>query len=832
MERFASCNFSIGNLTYPVLKSDRCADSEKDAVSSICRVSKLQENGQPRTMYPHPYQVETLLLAREMTSPGSAGGIIFLCSHTGSGKSLACSLPSLLDGKKTIYTYPTNELLHEQRDSFSKYCIDGIPYETLVLDGRMAPYEFITSQSINEKFKEMAGQFESIEAKRAWAAAELLRYTKNAFTTVDIVYYAISSRYGRVLHGGSKGNLASTPSQDSVDVHNAVFTNDIYVFDEYDSYDRKMKDTITSIITYIVHPDLTLVKRPRCIILSSATPDLELKSKFDKMGIRTEIVRENDVTRSGDARQIMPSVTVDVWEDPKAYKDMPYVKNVFSINDGAFVDEIVHFYHENPGKTIVIISDSLFNDCKAVASILKGRLGNDVVGEINGTTVRDFEFRKSLRNEKRVLVGNRSIDLGIDFKRIDWLIMTAPDISHLKQRLGRLRGGLIGDGNRRCTMIVPANVSSSMTIWLSKNFPGIENPMLSRDQLDDMLDTLRDDKAYRYTNQYWWYTREYAPLEFLKIITDVTGGFDDGWTWKSYSMEKKKEIESTVGKVFPALFGSGADLDTFLERKYNKMLLGVTRPKYMTATMFELIFMSFRNHSVLPVIVKDNFAHPRSRYFVYDGLMILRRGNVVGVHEIYEKNGTRRIAWNDDLDRAFKSFEMHDDIWYSGRNAKIIIEINGYNDKYNPIGIELQQKTILDRLRVYKDKFDDFSKLPSYTIDDGVVMKGLPYAMTFLGGIKLHRKSWTEHLDKINRQLSRESFIAYVVMDTENKYKSEEDAFQSINYALSLPLFDQSMPLRVIGDGDSETWGAIGLNHAGLLLECAVKQRDWYLKKK
>ena len=48
--------------------------------------------------------------------------VVFNTAMTGDGKSLAAYLPTLVDNRRVLAMYPTNELIRDQRDQIKTYC--------------------------------------------------------------------------------------------------------------------------------------------------------------------------------------------------------------------------------------------------------------------------------------------------------------------------------------------------------------------------------------------------------------------------------------------------------------------------------------------------------------------------------------------------------------------------------------------------------------------------------------------------------------------------------------------------------------------------------------
>jgi hypothetical protein len=85
--------------------------------------------------------------------------------------------------------------------------------------------------------------------------------------------------------------------------------------------------------------------------------------------------------------------------------------------------------------------------------------------------------------------------------------------------------------------------------------------------------------------------------------------------------------------------------------------------------------------------------------------------------------------------------------------------------------------------------------------------------------------------ESINPSIVKEKVIAFIAVDLARCLSHREDVFLTFNdieQCLRLPLFDGSMPLTVFNPETGINYhGICGINHAGLLLECAMKRRDY-----
>jgi CRISPR-associated helicase Cas3 len=849
--------FVVNKLEYPSWTSTTCSDDFKDEVEAIERIEMIDDGKKRVAIHPYPYQAKFLAGARSLLERG--GGVIFLCTATGSGKSLACSLPSIIDKKETIFMYPTNELLHEQHGKFKKYLIDGEPYSNHARNDKQFPFNLVTSQEINLYLDVLKNKGKDIDIgekhyRRVSSAYNLFSRSQNSFTTVDILYYVLTFRYGSVVIKGTGKyyekavtKLQLTMNEASRKLHRSVLRKSVFVFDEYDSYGIKEKHTVEVIIAYIMDDRLNNMKHPRVVVLSSATPNFSLKKKLEKMGIPVMVIKETEKIDGWPLkRQVMPTVQVTVVPDKNSYKDMPYIKKAMSRK---LLNELKSFHDSSDSNVIVFIADSLFSDCKPLAKMIRGIVSDNTMIEINGTTARDFDRRIKSRNKGRIIIGNRSFDLGVDFNDIDWLVMGAPGKTRLMQRFGRLRGTAIDI--KKCTMIVPGPVYQLMEREVTNRLD--QDAPLTRKEFDDLVNL--SSKGYKWTNDFSWYGWKYGSLEFLKLMSYKVGGLLDEEKWykkatRSYAMLSKEPVINRLKDVFVALYGDKVSIDEFLSKNSFRRLLLSPGIKYINQSMFESIFISFRNQSILPVVVKDNNARKEDRYFVYNGLQIFRKGNVVNVHEIKhdKKRKTMKIQWSKEQQEDFdsSSIKVKKDVLYSGKNAEILVEIDGYNDRQNPVSLKLPYEAFESTMSFHKKEFDSFAKnyqLEPRGSDNKMDWRGTPYSMV-LKGIEIRSKNHVPNLALVNKLLSRKFVIFFFVIDMSANNKKDvagkkislEKSFSSIPRRLSLPLFDGTMPFEI--DGGNETlWGCAACNHDALMLECAVQKRSYinqhgYNKKK
>ena len=208
----------------------------------------------------------------------------------------------------------------------------------------------------------------------------------------------------------------------------SVFKNHIntVVFDEFHLYDLKQSDIILFILHDILITEDTAMRK---FVFLSATPNENITYKIKNVigGNFIGSAQTNINSSIIDKRPIMPEVELEFKHAPRfmagelLLKDLEWIKD-FKGNERLAI--ILDSAHE-----VAVLAEALRNQT------------NWKICEVSG-------FRKdSIEDSFDILVGNKAIEVGIDFKgesAISRLIFSAHSISEFLQRFGRLRNPISG----------------------------------------------------------------------------------------------------------------------------------------------------------------------------------------------------------------------------------------------------------------------------------------------------------------------------------------------------------------------------------------------------
>ena len=385
---------------------------------------------------------------------------LFITSPTGSGKTDAWAVPALKENNLgvVIALYPTNALAEDQYRSIVRL------KESLKSNKHI---EFVTAEKLGLKKDEF-----SYRITKGEILVGMVRKMANQgggiiVTNPDIFIYALKGYfYDEYLKSIFKNHI------------NTV------VFDEFHLYDLRQSDIILFILHDILIADGTEMRK---FIFLSATPNEKIESKI------MNVISENLIDTSHicvdssviDKQPIMPEVELEFRHAPRFMAGETLLKDLKWIRE----------FKGN--QRMAIIFDSA-HEVAVVSEVLR-RETEWKICERSG-------FRKdSMEDSFDVLVGNKAVEVGIDFKgeyAISRLIFSGHSVSEFLQRFGRLRNPIPGE-KYKSVCFAPAEVV--------EHFNKFER--ISRQHLEDNLKkTMHDPKL---SENFRW---RYGYLEAYEYI--------------------------------------------------------------------------------------------------------------------------------------------------------------------------------------------------------------------------------------------------------------------------------------------------------------------------
>ncbi|QXO94214.1 type I-D CRISPR-associated helicase Cas3' [Methanospirillum purgamenti] len=391
-----------------------------------------------KSFLPYGHQVTTRAVIREKDQ-----FFLFITAPTGAGKTESWVIPALTedDAGVVFALYPTNALALDQYQTISSLRdklapqrqVEFLDADRLAMLRDEFPVRVSKGEVLTHILQKMSGQGGGI-----------------IVTNPDIFVLALK-------------NVFIDPYVESA-VRTSVKT---VVFDEFHLYDLKQTDFLLFLFDDLISSDLCSIRK---FIFLSATPSRGMIDKIQnviggELVIADEFCNEKEV----DQRLILPQV------------EMFFVKARKFSSGEVFISRFSEFEPLLAGVRTAIIFDSAI-EVAVVSEFLRVNTHYRVC-EQSG-------FRKDSMDEPfDVLVGNKAVEVGIDFRgsySIQQLIFSAFSVSEFLQRFGRLRNP-DPEILYRAVCFAPESVCSYFSKFLQ----------ISRNQLKEGLErTMRDSRVY------------------------------------------------------------------------------------------------------------------------------------------------------------------------------------------------------------------------------------------------------------------------------------------------------------------------------------------------
>lgn len=786
------------------------------------KFNKISKGGR-EPIIPYEYQLAVSNKIKEIVESGEHG-VILLKNPTGSGKSLAGYSGALVHGYKSVFMYPTRELVREQYESFLDYEIDGKRVDSIpsIMPNKINAEEIERSvanyyKSLPERLRKKARNLKALKVEEAYTEPTAV------FTTIDSFYYCMNMSYG-----GKKKRWKKAPYEYlRIFAHNfwamrGAESSDVFFFDEFDSYDVKQKCSIEWMICMLAHPAFQRGEKGKCVILASATPEESMVKRLREAGVAVhdEFDEKTFSEPSETMVQIMPEVGVTfssqggflrVSRELDGEKLATWIKTRFG--------EIDRNDYAGKKKWMAIICDSM-TDCHETAEKLRDLdIPGEDIGEIHGFSVVTDEDRQEERN-KLILIGNRSIDIGIDFD-VDCLVMTGPTTSSFTQRIGRLRGSETGR-KRECYMIVPPVVYKALEATFE------EGATVSRQELGELIWHGNNGYSiYPRFLKYLEFQHSYAPLEFMNVLWNRYAGLKEKYNPHAVRNETKQRIREEASVIFKALYNRG-DIES-VERQWRGVLsAGKTGDEIDS---IEGTFSRFRSSaSLLPCIVHDPNSR-RRKWKAYGVEQVLRYGDLVP-----DKC--------DIIDPKTYKPSNHVDDWYEMPKAHLprkvpLIEINGFKDKkkrakiwYSIHGTEMKEamkRTSVEKVPLTSNKYEKkkVAIIPKYP-----VVVGSKSGVLLVSDDPSTRSVIDSFVNPLLLGVKRPFYFAIIKGSKKNAWNLSFE----MDSLLHLPMFDQVKGFTsfIKSGNPSREIPLVGICAVDLhayLLESAIAARKNYIKK-
>jgi len=385
---------------------------------------------------------------------------------TGQGKTLAASAPifRLKNLDSVIFSYPTNELIHDQKQTIQGY-IESFEAEHEVFEVNRPTLLQLREESPIH-FKNQGAMWEHI----------LSSFKKKIIcTNPDILYYSLIERYAGTI-------VAQIIMQ----------AYPIIVYDEFHLCNSKqISDALIAIAL------AKAFRKPKIFIFLSATPNDLFIHKVESIEVPIIPIQslEDRIKAKPESMKLLlvGEVELEVY---------PYPSGIWSALEciEQHIAQVQNFLKSNPREKVVAILDSVY-EAKCLAESFERVLGLEV-GQCHGW-MNVKERHEEIK--KQVVIGSSAIEVGIDFK-CSFLIFEAKNWDTFMQRFGRVaRRGIM---HGKAIAIVPKLVFQNLCHALP------QKTTISRGMLSEHV-----KEAFHSFEDFQSYTRSWLGVE-AKIIFD------------------------------------------------------------------------------------------------------------------------------------------------------------------------------------------------------------------------------------------------------------------------------------------------------------------------
>jgi CRISPR-associated endonuclease/helicase Cas3 len=329
--------------------------------------------------------------------------VVFDTALTGDGKTLAGLLPAVKERRllgKSLFAYPTNELIRDQARQFGAWSKKLNVTPTV---GQLNGPQL--SALMHEE------GFDKPETLQIVASDnDVVLSNPDIFTLINRFYY--DRRWG---------NIAKTAQK--------WFAQYRYiVFDEFHIFNAPQ---VTNVLDGIAFIRANSTERyPTKFLFLSATPDKLLIKALNKAGITSKEVQGSYVhglETSKTHRRILHEVQLELVASQQS---LGGIENWVGEN----LQAISHFFVKHPESKGLIIANSVFAAKRIVKMLKETPSFNVSIGENTGLT--GAEVRKESM-DAQLIVATSTVDVGVDFA-INFLVYESLDAGSFIQRLGRL----------------------------------------------------------------------------------------------------------------------------------------------------------------------------------------------------------------------------------------------------------------------------------------------------------------------------------------------------------------------------------------------------------
>lgn len=422
--------------------------------------------------------------------------IIFNTSVTGDGKSLAASLPILLDpSARMVGLYPTNELVEDQLRGQQDY------HEKFGLDSQCR-IDLLYGQELSRRVKEA-------ESNRSQELSLAIEHKPVLLTNPDLFHLMVHFRYQQ-------------PAYDSAELPMLMAQfPDYWTFDEFHIFGPHQEAAVLNSLCFI----RAATQGPKRFLFTSATPKTKFIQQLTESGFTVKTISgEYSNEAKPGYRPILQPVSLEFVQ----LKD----KGVFDwLYDNAVTMRSL-LQAESEGRGVIILN-SVAQAGRAVR-LLRQILPEVDIQEISGRIDRkERRMTQSLLKESDrpvLIVGTSAVDVGVDFK-IHLLIFESSNSATVIQRLGRL-GRHSGFGDYHAFCLLPTQAP-----WI---YARLEQQMKEGDTMDRHMLNEAIYSAFEEPKEFEQYRRQWGALQARGMLWQI-------------QREKNKVMQPVCDRILSAL---------------------------------------------------------------------------------------------------------------------------------------------------------------------------------------------------------------------------------------------------------------------------------------
>ena len=434
--------------------------------------------------------------------------VVFNTAMTGDGKSLAAYLPALVNNRRVLAMYPTNELILDQVKQIKSYC-------------EMFNRDITPECMFSEHLYELRAELEL--GSQARAIEFLAGGHKILLTNPDIFNLIANFKY-----------MSKHQNPDRL-LQTILNCYDIFLFDEFHIYDVSQVVSVLTAMLYIIEQTRGTPNQKKFVFLS-ATPNPLLLECLEQSGLRYKIIDGDYHFENADEQnwnQICQPFTLHFHSVGRQTE--AWIQNHYQ--------EMVNWFRENPNSRGAIIVNSVAT-AKRIIEFFKEHDFPYSFGEITGITGK----RKREANRKaKLIVGTSTVDVGIDFE-INYLIFEALDSGSWVQRLGRLgrhKGYEQDDGKKVAFTKFVAHSLLPKYVAERTEAAGIPEVINKASLIESMQNEEKDKRIFSPTNDFRNYQRSWGWLHPAHVINTLGHpGLRDNFALL------REQLTETYSKVF------------------------------------------------------------------------------------------------------------------------------------------------------------------------------------------------------------------------------------------------------------------------------------------